>query len=127
MARRTISKALRPQILAYGTALVTDAIALLLTLLLQPLLAPTVFALFYPAVMISSLAGGIGPGIFATALAGIATVFFWLPPPNFLDSTALNYWVRLIALIGVALMICVLSSRYRRTKQRAEQIAQKLR
>ncbi|RCJ31321.1 hypothetical protein A6770_20185 [Nostoc minutum NIES-26] len=126
MARRRISKALHTQILAYGTALVTDAIALLITLLLQPLLAPTVFALFYPAVMISSLSGGLGPGIFATALAAIATILLWLPLPNSLDPTTLNYWVRLIVLIGVALMICGLSSRYRRAKQQAEQIAQKL-
>lgn len=127
MAHRTISQALRTQLLAYGTALLTDAIALVLTLLLQPLFAPSVFALFYPAVMISSLSGGLGPGLFATALAAIATVFFWLPLSNPLDSTTPNSLIRLILLIAVSLMICVLSNRYRLAKQRAEQMAQKLR
>lgn len=122
-----MSNVTRAQILPYGVALLSDAIALLVTWLLQPLLAPTVFALFYPAVMISSLYGGLVPGLFASVLAGLATSYFFLPPYYSLALDTPNDLFRLIVLVAVAIMICGLSSRYRRAKQRVEKTALRLR
>jgi K+-sensing histidine kinase KdpD len=117
---------MRVQILPYGIALLADAIALLATGLLQPVLAPTFFALFYPAIMISSLYGGLGPGIFASILAGFAATYFFVPPYLTLALSTPSSLVRLIVLVSVGIMICGLSSRYRRAKQRVEKTAHQL-
>ncbi|GAB4234453.1 MAG: hypothetical protein Kow00121_62230 [Elainellaceae cyanobacterium] len=110
----------------YLIALLIDAIALLITWLLQPLIAPTFFALFYVAVMASSLYGGLGPGLFSTTLATLVCVYFFLPPAYSLLLTAPDEVFRLILLVSVALLICGLSSRYRRAKLRSEQMVLKL-
>jgi PAS domain S-box-containing protein len=114
-------KAPRSQIAFYSVALLADAIAFLLTWMLHPLISPTVFALFYPAIMISSLYGGLGPGLFATALGGLATGYF------FLSITNPGEVFRFILFLCVAVMISGLSSRYRATKQHAEKTALQLR
>lgn len=110
----------------YGVALVADGLAFILTWLLQPFLAPTVFALFYPAVMVSSLYGGTGPGIFASVLAALIAKYFFLPSLYSFEFEDLGTLVRLGALLSVALMISVLSSGFRHAKRRAEINALKL-
>jgi hypothetical protein len=52
-------KVTRSQLQPYGIAVFSVASALLLTRLLQPLLTPTIFILFFPAVVVSALYGGM--------------------------------------------------------------------
>jgi PAS domain S-box-containing protein len=96
------------------------AIASLLTWLMQPFLAPTLFALFYPAIMLSALYGGRGPGTVATVLAGLITIYLFLQPTP-------NNALQLLVLISVALMITELSSRYRQAKHQVGMMATELR
>ncbi|HEY9665283.1 MAG TPA: PAS domain S-box protein [Coleofasciculaceae cyanobacterium] len=112
--------AISSQLRCYGIAFFAWAIALLLTWLLQPLMTPTVFALFYPAVMVSALYGGLGPGLVAVILATLTTKYFFLPPVYSLAITNPNTFFRLTTLVLVALMISLLSTALRMAKQRAE-------
>ncbi|HEY9605482.1 MAG TPA: PAS domain S-box protein, partial [Allocoleopsis sp.] len=68
------------RLLRYGVAVVSVALALVLTLLLQSLLAPTVLPLFFLAVTFSAWYGGRGGGFVATLLSVLATRYFLLPP-----------------------------------------------
>ena len=37
---------------------------------------------FFPAILIAAWYGGLGPGILATTLSGLAAMYFYLPPPG---------------------------------------------
>lgn len=113
-------------LLPYGIAFLADAIAFLITWALQPMLAPTFFALFYPAIIVSSLYGGLGPGLFASGLATLISVYLFVPPFYSLAIDTPARCFQLIVLVSVALILCGLSSRYRRAKQRVERTALKL-
>jgi PAS domain S-box-containing protein len=118
---------IRAQILPYGVALLADAIALLVTWLFQPWLGSTCFALFYPAVMMSALSGGLGAGVFASILAGLATLYFFLPPSQSLILDAPADFLQLGMWLVVSLLITGLSSRYRRAQKGFEKTVQALR
>jgi PAS domain S-box-containing protein len=62
----------------YGLALVSVAVALAATLLLQPngLVAP----LFFLTILISAWFGGVGPGLLAALLSTVCIAYFFLPP-----------------------------------------------
>jgi len=40
----------------------------------------TVFSLFFPAVLLSAVIGGIGPGIVTLATSGLVVTYYWLSP-----------------------------------------------
>jgi PAS domain S-box-containing protein len=102
-------------ILRYGIALVAVAIALLLTLPLSPLIKPTVFPLFFVAVMVSAWYGGLGPGLLATGLATAAIDYFFTPVPGvFTDIDALS---RLAVFVLVALLTSILTAGWNRADQ----------
>jgi len=65
----------------YGVAVAAALVALLLRLVLTPLLGEqSPFILFWPAIIASSLYGGFGPGLLATALTAVLGAYFLLPP-----------------------------------------------
>ncbi|HEY9641905.1 MAG TPA: PAS domain S-box protein [Coleofasciculaceae cyanobacterium] len=68
------------RLLRYGMAIGSVALALVLTLLLQSLLAPSVLLLFVLAVVFSTWYGGRGAGFTATVLAVLASRYFLLSP-----------------------------------------------
>ena len=70
----------------YGLAVGLSTLALLLMLLLRPLMEPSVFVFFLAAVAISSLYGGLGPGLTATMLSALGSNYFFLAPYNALFS-----------------------------------------
>ena len=57
-----------------------SALALVLMLILWPLMEPSVFLLFLAAVALSALYGGLGPGLAATTLSALASIYFFLEP-----------------------------------------------
>src|ERR1700693_4075320 len=63
------------QIRRYGLAAIFCGLALAVA---WPLDAPT--SCFFLAVMVSSLYGGKGPGLFAVGLSALAFDYFFLPP-----------------------------------------------
>jgi len=73
--------ALRPGTVgAYFLAFVSVAVATALRLAVDPFVAGVQFITFYPAVIITTLIGGLGAGLFCVVLSVAAAVFFVLPP-----------------------------------------------
>ena len=76
-----------PAPVRYAVALVAWAVALAVTLALEPYLARALFVLFWPAVLLSAWYGGFGPGLLVSVLSTLAVDFALLPP---LGSIALH-------------------------------------
>jgi signal transduction histidine kinase len=71
----------RHPLLRYAAAPVTVGLAVALKFLLVPLVEQdTPFLLFSSAVLLTAWYGGLGPGLVATALAGLASNFFFIVP-----------------------------------------------
>ena len=65
----------------YGAAVAAVAAALLIRWLLEPILGDSVpYLQFFPAVMVAGYYGGLGPGLFATLLAGLLADYLFLSP-----------------------------------------------
>jgi diguanylate cyclase (GGDEF)-like protein len=91
--------------------------ALLLMLLLRPLMEPSVFFLFLAAVAISALYGGLGPGLMATALSGVACNYFFLKPYDQLFRGPEEAF-RLAIFLATGLIISWLADGRKRAEQR---------
>ncbi len=103
----------------YGVAIATVAIAYLITRGLWPLMEPHSFSLFFAAVTFSASQGGLGPGLLATALATILSLFLSRPVEHaFL--LGFNDVLRLSVFVLVSLLISSLSVQLRIARQRAE-------
>ena len=100
----------------YGFAVLLSGLALILTLLLQPLLERSIFVLFITGVAISALYGGLGPGLFAALLSALASAFF-LPPLYSLLVVGLDGIVLLVMFLLVATTISWLVARRRQAEQ----------
>ncbi|HUD92047.1 sensor histidine kinase [Sphingobium sp.] len=67
---------------AYALTLILCASALMLRFAAEPLLPNGYpFVTFFPAVILSSFLFGVRPGIFAAIVCGIASWYFFIPPP----------------------------------------------
>lgn len=65
----------------YGVAIITVLIATVIRLVfLRDIGMQAPFILFYPAVMIAALYGGIPAGLLATILSAMVADYFWIPP-----------------------------------------------
>ena len=71
---------LRHPLQRYALAVAAPALALALSLLLDPYLNRIVFMLFWPAVLITAVLAGLGPALLASVLSVLA-VDYWLIPP----------------------------------------------
>ncbi|WP_334747733.1 hybrid sensor histidine kinase/response regulator [Nostoc sp.] len=119
-------KAIRFLLASYSVTLLAVGSALLLTLLLQPLLKPTIFLLFFPAVSVSAWYGGMKAGLIATALSTLAVSLFLLEPVFSLFVDNLKSIVRLGLFILVTILISLLTSELRTAKQHLQMSLQKL-
>ncbi|HEY9611570.1 DUF4118 domain-containing protein, partial [Allocoleopsis sp.] len=119
-------RVVRAKLYPYSIAVLAFAIALLLTWLLEPLMSPTFFALFYPAVMVSAFYGGLRAGLLCITLAAVATKYLFLPPLYSLAFTSPNTLFRFTVLILVALMIGLLSAALRTAQERTQVSLQRL-
>jgi C4-dicarboxylate-specific signal transduction histidine kinase len=104
-----------PTITRYAIAVLSVALALLGSHLAIVFLHTEPFAsLFFCAILFVAWFGGVGPGLFATALALSAFHYYLLPPVNSF-AAAISELPRL-ALFGiVALFVCFLSAAQRKT------------
>ncbi len=98
---------------AFAAALTGIALGLRLFVpLLAGLRVP--YIQFYPAVLVAAWYGGVGPGLFATALSSLATVYWFLPPAGGLTLQDPEDVVTLLAFIGVGVCISWLNGSLRR-------------
>jgi PAS domain-containing protein len=107
--------------LRYGVAVASVAFALALKLLLDPLITEqSPFLLLAGAVMVAAWFGGLGPGLFATALGAlVADYFFLLPIGSFTGPGLPALPLALFALQGV--LISALAEALHSARRRAEE------
>lgn len=104
----------------YALAVAATAVATYLALLLLVVVPgqPT-FAIFYGVVALSAWYGGLGPGLLATALSGMAIDYYFEDPRHTFGVASLPSGLRLAAFVVVALLIGGLQARVRATAERA--------
>ena len=112
--------------LPYIVAIGSTAIALILTLSLEPLLPRTLGAFFYIAIIVTAWYGGFRPGNVAVILSTLA-INYWFIPPRY------QFWTerpedvfQIFIFLLVASLINFLTSKFRDSKQKIEQLSQKL-
>lgn len=102
--------------LRYGIAVVAVAQALLVTFLLDPMVAAEdFFALFFVGVAASAGYGGLGPGLLASTLATLASVYFLIPPTYSL-AVRLDEIVGVVVFVLLALLVSVLAAAHQRAE-----------
>jgi PAS domain S-box-containing protein len=106
----------------YGAAALAVLSALLLDLLVWPWARPTAVPLFTVAVLFSAWHGGLGPGLFASALAAVAGRYFFVPPYYKLtaDSGVLIRLVMFSAIAAVTAYAAAARRRSDRARREAE-------
>src|SRR3982751_5139042 len=104
-ARRVHGKPAR-----YGVAVLTVAAAAALNLALLHWLHPQVTPLFFAAVMIAGWFGGLGPGLVATVLATLISLFFFIDPVYSFHITTEDL-IHLGVFLAVATLISWLNER----------------
>jgi PAS domain S-box-containing protein len=91
----------RSSLFWYGAAVLNALLAVGLTHYFEEDLRGTSLLFFALAVAISTLTGGLGPGLFAAVLSHISCDYLWLPPVHALDLNLIGLF-RLIALMLLA-------------------------
>src|SRR4051794_22112567 len=104
-----ISRPAAPAWMRYGIALLAFGVALVARFLLTPFLPPTGFPFltFFPAVILATLFGRIGPGLLTSALSIAAARYFFIPPPNSFTLTGLADIFALVFFGLVLLVDCI--------------------
>ncbi|MBE9157277.1 PAS domain S-box protein [Nodosilinea sp. LEGE 06152] len=117
---QTRSTTLSLQLLQYGVAVLSVALALGINLLFRTYLEPTPTPLFFAAVMVSAWYGGLGPGLLATVLSTIVVNYFYISPLYSLNINNVGYLMRLSVFVMAALLINSLNQAQRSAQRRAE-------
>ena len=105
-----------PHTSSYVSAAAAVALALLARYALQHELGLEVaHLLFYPAVVFAAWLGGLGPGVFATTLSGLAAMY-WLLPPDGLAVASRTDQLSLGVFILTGAAIAALNGRLHRTR-----------
>ncbi|HUK90274.1 MAG TPA: DUF4118 domain-containing protein, partial [Blastocatellia bacterium] len=92
------------------------------TLLRGPIMAlmglemPGPFSLVYPAVLLSSYVGGLGPGLVATALSTITSIYFFVGESPAGGISHSNLGVRVFTYLVVCVATSILAEAGRRAK-----------
>ncbi|BAY09112.1 hybrid sensor histidine kinase/response regulator [Calothrix sp. NIES-2098] len=109
-----------PRILRYGMAVLSVAVALLLTLILQPVLNKSILVIFFAAVAISNWYGGFKPGLLATILAVLVSDYFFIPPVHSVTPTSWENVAQLVVFIFVSVLINSLNTELRIARNRSQ-------
>ncbi|MBE9050672.1 PAS domain S-box protein [Nostocales cyanobacterium LEGE 11386] len=117
---------LYPRLLAYGVAIGSTAIALLLKLWLEPLLSETLGSFFYIAILISTWYGGFRPGLVTVIFSILIINYIFLPPRYQLWLFQAKDVLQLSIFILVALIINLLTSNFLNSKHKIQKLSQQL-
>jgi PAS domain S-box-containing protein len=101
----------------YGAAVLLILLALAARIALQPLLGiHQPFVTFYLAVFCTAWFAGRGPGVFAAALGGLLSQYFFVPPTQ-----GIEHWLASAFYFAVAITGVFLIDSDRRTRRSAEE------
>jgi K+-sensing histidine kinase KdpD len=78
-----------------------------------------VYITFYPAVMLSALLGGLGPGLLATVVAALGVDYFILSPQGSFSVEILSDAIGLAFFTGMGVFMSVVAELYRRARRQA--------
>ncbi|MBU7587224.1 MAG: PAS domain S-box protein [Nostoc sp. TH1S01] len=117
---------LYPRLLAYSVAIASTAIALLLSLCLEPIIYRTTGSFFYISIVVSTWYGGFRPGIVAIVLSTLAMEYFFIPPVHILWVEQPKNLLRLGIFLVVSWTINLLTSNLQASRQKIQQLNQKL-
>ena len=109
--------------LPYAVAVISVALALLVTSRLESLLARTPLQLFFAAVTISAWYGGLGPGLTATVLATLLSNYF-LFSPAYAFSFGLDQLLQLAVFAFVAVLISTLTAARKQAEEEQRFLAE---
>jgi PAS domain S-box-containing protein len=111
----------RRWVLRYGLAFVAAAAGFGLRVALTAWTGPGLptYITFYPAVMVTALLAGFGPGLLATALTGLTTAYWILPPVGQLAIASPVDRVGLVLFTGMGLFMSAVAELYRRKRRKA--------
>jgi signal transduction histidine kinase len=101
---------------AYVLAATAGAVALIGSRLLWPLVDPSGSPLFLAAVVLSAWYGGLGPGLFTTAIAVATKAYFILPPRGSFQIEEVAGVLHILVFAGVAMLVSFLTGALRRTE-----------
>ena len=110
-----------PRVLRYGLAVAAVAAGLGARQALTAWVGPglSTYITFYPPVLLAALLGGFGPGLLATALAGLAAAYWVLPPVGHLAIAAPVDRLGLVIFTGMGLFMSAVAELYRRGRHKA--------
>jgi len=112
-------------LIGYGIAIAGVGAAAVLTHFLRGLGDVGIAPQFFAAILLSAWYGGLGPGLLAIALSGVATGYFLLPPDHAHAGEAIGaYMLRLIVFTVVALLTNALHVATRRAAAAADRARQ---
>ena len=74
----------------YGSAVVLFSLALSLTHLLWPLIAPSASTPFFAAIMLAAFSGGLGPGLLVSVLSALAIDYYFVAPFSMFELSVAN-------------------------------------
>jgi two-component system cell cycle sensor histidine kinase/response regulator CckA len=108
----------------YSWALIATLIALGIRLPFQPELGPSApYLTFILAVVFTAFRGGLGPGLLAVVLGGMAANWFILPPLHSLAVHAFSQQVGLVVYFVTASIVVLVTDAQRRAQSRAQAAA----
>ena len=110
----------------YGLPILTVGLALLLTLLFQPLMQSGYSLLFLAAVMISAWYGGLKSGLIATFLAILSLSYFFITPTYSIWISEINGIAWLVLFIVVSALISSLNEARKRAEEKLRLANQEL-
>lgn len=99
----------------YFIAVSAVAVGLLARLALEPIWqARFPYITLFPAIMVSALLGGVGPGLLATVLSGLGGAYYWILPLRSLRITEPGELVGVGIFVLVVVVISALNGVWRR-------------
>ncbi|MEH2172596.1 ATP-binding protein [Nostoc sp.] len=114
------------QLLKYGVAIGSAAIALLLSLWLEPLISRTIGAFFFIAIIVSTWYGGFRPGIVTVVLSTLAIDYYLIPPRYQPGINQPEDVLRLGLFLLVALIINLVTGNLQYSRRKIQQLNQQL-
>jgi signal transduction histidine kinase len=118
---RLWSKMRETKLFRYGVAVVAVAAALGLRLILAEFTElDSPFLLFFAAVVLASVYGGLGPGLVSATLSALACDFFFIGPPYHLGVATSEQHAQITSFFIEGIMLSVMGALLRRERRRAE-------
>ena len=114
------------RLLNYGVAIGSTAIALLLSLWLEPVIYRTIGAFFYIAIIVSTWYGGFQPGIVTVVLSTLAIDYLFILPRYEFWINQPQKLLRLSIFLVVALVINLVTGNLQYSRQKIQQLNQQL-